>query len=367
MIGGLVFYNSYRLNIVLSKNRWIKWICYISVLVLLMSNHSLGYAKVRLILTSLFTGVLILTDNVIIKVVNSIGKKSYSLFVWHQVILAFYRYFITNKYNLLFIVCYISLVFGLSEITYRYIEVGLNRLPARIVISVCIIGFLFITSGSLFVYFKAGVVRDVPELDIYVNNVHRGMHSEYNDRVYQMNRAFTEEDNIKILVCGVSFARDWVNVLLESSASQNFDIIYSYSYDESLIPKIEEADYIFIYDYIDNIPSYFFDNTDVKQIYGIGTKNFGESNGIIYKNRYKDNYFEQTIILDDFYEKDNIKRREEWGENYIDMIEMIRKEDGSIPVFTDDKKFISQDTTHLTQAGSQYYAELFDDFICLLD
>ena len=80
---------------------------------------------------------------------------------------------------------------------------------------------------------------------------------------------------------GNSFARDWGNILLESGLP--LDISYSFSISEDLIPRIKEADFVFYRQLYDTLPDYAFD-TNAK-VYGISTKNFGESNGIIYKNR----------------------------------------------------------------------------------
>lgn len=42
------------------------------------------------------------------------------------------------------------------------------------------------------------------------------------------------------------------------------------------------------------------------------------------------------------------------------MIDLVQNSDGSIPIFTDDNMFISQDCRHLTEAGAKYYAKLVD-------
>jgi hypothetical protein len=42
--------------------------------------------------------------------------------------------------------------------------------------------------------------------------------------------------------------------------------------------------------------------------------------------------------------------------DYIDLIEKVRQTDGTVRVFSDDGRFISQDCRHLTQAGAQFYA-----------
>jgi hypothetical protein len=41
------------------------------------------------------------------------------------------------------------------------------------------------------------------------------------------------------------------------------------------------------------------------------------------------------------------------------MIIKVIDENNTVPVFTPSLKFISQDTTHFTKAGAQYFAHLF--------
>ena len=50
------------------------------------------------------------------------------------------------------------------------------------------IAFLFVltTAGSLYIYANAGVVRDVPELEVVKGKVHRGMWAEYCDGAMSM-------------------------------------------------------------------------------------------------------------------------------------------------------------------------------------
>ena len=61
------------------------------------------------------------------------------------------------------------------------------------------------------------MVRDIPELDIDKNNVHRNMHAEYVDRIYEYDVDFPEENGkINVMLIGNSFARDFGNILLES-------------------------------------------------------------------------------------------------------------------------------------------------------
>lgn len=101
------------------------------------------------------------------------------------------------------------------------------------------------------------------------------------------------------------------------------------------------------------------------KVYVVGVKNFGESNGIIYSHRNEPDYFRQSITLDDMYVERNEREKAEYQDHFIDMIGAVQLEDGTIPVFTPDGRFISQDCRHLTHAGAQYYTQVLDlSWIC---
>lgn len=287
---------------------------------------------------------------------SALGKRSYSVFVWHQVLLALYRYSISSAVTPLSVAAFIALLTVFSALSYRLLEA--KKSAARPGITAAFACLLCLLSGCI--YLRAGVVRDVPELGIAVEDIHRGMHGEYCDRIYRYDRDFQTRDRIRVLVVGNSFARDFGNVLLESSYADSIEISYSPSFDRGLLGRIQSAERIFVFCSREEVPDYLWENVrDADIVYGIGTKNFGTLNGQIYFKRFSDDYFEQTVALDPGYQAANEALRAQWGERYIDMIEPVTS-DGRVRVFTDTNMYISQDTRHLTRAGAQYYASLLD-------
>lgn len=257
----------------------------------------------------------------------------------------------------------------LSIAIYFLIEKPLEFAVKKNVLYVLIpsVTVCLITSAiSGMIYLHAGVVRDVPELGIEKANVHRGMHAEYCDIPYSWDKDFESSDKIKVVVIGNSFGRDWANILNESSISDEIEISYIYPrskevYEENK-DRLLEADVVFrtfsssTTDIYDDLPNIVPDD----KLYIVGFKNFGSSNGIIYSHRNTEDYYEQTITLDDEVLRNNQILSEEYGDHYINMIEAVQNEDGSVKVFTDDQHFISQDCRHLTQYGAQYYARILD-------
>jgi len=315
------------------------------------------------ILTVLFSGLFLLTSNEILfgeRILSSFGRKSYSYFIWHQIVLAFYRYTIAGEISVTLVVTTFLVFALLSELSYRFIErLQFKTWKSRTaILTVTII----LCGASGLVYIQAGVVRDVPELDVSVSDIHRHRHSEYCDRIRRYDREFSENlNNIKVLVIGNSFARDWGNILLESEYADKIELSYSFSFKETLIPKIRRADRIFVFCSKRKVPDYVWENVKKQSVvFGIGTKNFGENNGIVYNKRRTDAYYDTCVKMVRGYEELNNKWIQEWGDHYINMISPVQNAEGLVKVFTENHKFISQDCSHLTKNGARFYADILE-------
>ncbi len=294
------------------------------------------------------------------KILGILGMMSYSIFVWHQFMLAFYRYFISCDLTIGFNICFFILLFVISLLTYQFIEQKVKK-SLCVIITLSVL-FLCINGFAFYVYLHAGVVRDVPELDIKIGEEHRNMFAEYNDRLYSYDIDFPKDNKkINVLIVGNSFARDWGNILLESNYKDVLNISYKFSLSENDIERIKNSDYIFIHQNKNDVPYYVWENKkEGAEVWGIGIKNFGESNGIIYSHRKADNYFNQTIRIDRRYFEINNRMKAQWGNQYVDLLKLSLMKDSSVVVFSDEQKFISQDCRHLTQNGAKYYARIID-------
>lgn len=296
-----------------------------------------------------------------------IGKISFSLYMWHQVILAFSRYFLYQELNFKVISGIFILTIILSILTYYIIEQPFRN-KSKVGVKALLISLSAVTLissfASFYIYANAGVIKDVPELSIAKNEGVRGMHARYNDQVSQFNKPFNPDDNYKILVVGNSFARDWVNVLLESEFRDVIHISYlepTVNPIEDFKERIPQADMIFWSTLLKSeMDTEILDIIDFSKTWCVGTKNFGTNNGIFYNNKGID-YCHQRTKMEDYYYEFNEQLKNEWDDKYIDLVGLTIDENGTVPVFTPDCKFISQDCRHLTQSGAQYFAELLEN------
>jgi len=296
------------------------------------------------------------TNNSFAKILGSIGKMSLSLFVWHQIIIAFYRYFISPELSATFLCLSIGVTVAATIPSYLFIE-KIKATPKNIILTAS--ANVVVSGLALWIYLAAGVVRDVPELDVYKGDSHRNMFSEYCDRIYAYDIDFPDNGKPNVLVVFGSFARDFANVLLESPYGNKVNLSYAFDWDSELISRIQKSDYIFAFGERGDIPAYVLENMKPEtRLWGIGTKSFGMSNGNVYRHRHESTYFEQSIALDKELSRVNELLKKSWGKNYVDFVALSLNKSGHIPLFTPEHKYISQDGNHFTESGAKHFAKL---------
>lgn len=291
-----------------------------------------------------------------------IGAASFSIFIWHQVVFALTRYSFTNKLTdtASFLLVFL-LIATLSVLSYHFVE-KLNKTKKT---WICTILLLTLTTGySLYVYNQAGVIRDIPELGVTKSDIHKGMWAEYCESGYKFDKDFSSSAKPKWYIIGNSFGRDFVNIIKESFIADSVEVSYSdpLAYQNKDI-RFAKADAVFLSSKgIDKnlIESVRSKCSRKSKFYIVGEKNFGESNGQIYRHRFSDDFHQLTIAMEKGYQEKNEILKSQYSNCFIDMIAMVQQPNGNVRVFTDDGMFISQDCRHLTKAGAQYYAKLID-------
>ena len=56
----------------------------------------------------------------------------------------------------------------------------------------------------------------------------------------------------------------------------------------------------------------------------------------------------------------NANLKTEFGSRYLDLIGLIADDEGTVPVFTPDHHFISQDCRHFSECGAKWFSSLID-------
>lgn len=313
-----------------------------------------------------------LTSN---KIIAGIGKISFSLYMWHQMIFAFSRYFLFEEITPQLAIILTIVIFICSIFTYHFIE---NPFRNRQLISLkktlafLTVFFILIISSSFYVYMIGGIIKDVPQLGIYKNtlptkynffNSEDNIHISYNEKNNLFNKPFEQTNKIKVLVIGNSFGRDFINLLIESEFYNELTISYAnlntYNYND-IKERVIEADYIF---YASNYPSkevIINEKIPMSKVWIIGPKNFGASNGIHYNKSNIDYTLYSTKMTPNIYNEEK-QNKAKWKKRYISLIDLTKNNNQEVLVFTPSGKFISHDTMHFTEYGSKFYAGLLKD------
>lgn len=345
------------------------------VIVLICINDAYTMAKVRLLLTVALSALIVkyserassdAFSSVWLKALSlfvPLGMASYSLYLWHQVILAFYRYVVNNEFTVWSYIVTLSISLFVGYLSYSLLEKSVTAYTKQskgrtyLVLSLCLLATILISVLSLKWYKTQGAIRDIPELEVSLNDPSSWEPQEYNARITDLyEKPFPPRNGKKnVLVVGDSYARDWINVLLEGGAK---DINLSYSMDiaPDLRKKIEQADIIFVANnasidrYVDYLPAMM-----QKKFYRVGHKAFGRGVGYAYNQARMSNDYSQFVVP--VYDDINEDERIEFQGMYINLMDSIRNSGGSINLFTADKRLITHDGIHLTRAGAKEFAK----------
>ena len=298
-------------------------------LLFLIFNIGIDPEKARVIfvviivscLLVLFDSYNLFANKYSFKYLSFLGLASYSIYLTHQLFIAYYRYtinyyFSTKSYIVLFIVSiFIGTIFYIVFEKPLSSYLGKNLSRERKVLYVCIPSSAFLILLGCFFYQKHGVVRDVPEMDIYLNEPTSWEPQEYNARITNMyDKDFIHNNKKNIFVWGDSYGRDWVNILLESHLDTIYNISYHQANDTISVNRIHEADYVFMASNFE-LDNYYqlLPYLIGKKVWHVGHKRFGYSCGPAYNHWNKKDYYNQTVIEPEITKQRNAELRRYFG------------------------------------------------------
>lgn len=355
------------------SQKWALWMCLLMLFIVMSINTNISSGQSKLlgivILTSVFLWLTDIKKNLTIipniKLISLFGRASYSIYLWHQVIISFYRNIFNDQLTTWEYVLLIgsSLLWGVAS--YQIFEQPIAKIDtnkSRKILGVCCISTILLVLVSSYFYKREGVVRNIPELDLDVSRCSTWITQSYNDGVHKYDIDFPHNGKKNVLVVGDSYARDWYNVMKESKYADSINLSYHKALDKLLEERIKKADFIFLANHggYEEFDSYL-PIMMKKRFYRVGDKKFFSSPCIVYNKRFNlGSYYKQSAEISDEVLERNKKESQIFGKNYISTINAIKDKKGFYNIFTPEHKLISHDGLHLTKAGARFYALRLD-------
>lgn len=299
-----------------------------------------------------------------------VGLISYSAYLWHQPVFAFARIFSLSQPPLALMLGLIPPILGLAWLSWRYVEQPFRygwSFPRTAVLAG--VGSALALTAGLSMYFTSGFLALRPELASSGQDLAGRQNAAYNQGPLRFsNLPLNGSPHPRVMVLGNSYARDFINMGLETGWLKPQSLSYATAEDCRVSPAaaniLPHADLVIIGNSftppglacLEALTSLARAQAKGKVLI-LGTKNFGWNNNAVMLLPADRRYAFRTLPLPDFRQANRLAR-DEFGESYLDLLGKLSDSDGRIPVFTPDHKLISQDRSHLTQAGARYVGKI---------
>jgi peptidoglycan/LPS O-acetylase OafA/YrhL len=328
------------------------------------------------------------------------GLVSYSLYLWHYPVLAFYR---LEKQGGTPYGVFLCILFALilSLITYFYIEKPFRQ-KSRVARKPLLISIAVVTSTLISVSYVAIKHKGFPERFAEEQQLlMSGNSKEYSKYTRagfnsKLSKRFNAKPTPKLLIIGDSFAQDVYNILNESGRLHNIDVITHYipmpchnvAYklsgiddmvsneykkqcdkiirigDRRLNARISSADGVIVssrwVDYTaKEAPNLLneIDLIDEKNTLFVGIKVFGSLAAIELLSSKNQKLHIVHKKVDPSISTINKKMHSSLGDRYLNLYDLVCNDRHMCPVMTPKGLLISYDGGHLTPKGAEYMGE----------
>ncbi|MDF1821884.1 MAG: acyltransferase family protein [Alcanivoracaceae bacterium] len=311
-----------------------------------------------------------------------VGLMSYSLYLWHQPMLAFMRISSLAEPGALKVAAFLASSCVLGWFSWRYVEAPfrnrkrIGRIP---LFASAAVSSVVLLSVGLYLHASSGMISRWPELmdDNGNNQIGSGLNAAYNEGPYALQAdVFASDAAVKVLVMGDSFGRDFINAGRENDYFSRADVVYRYgpglcAFQTSLSGVLEnlirEADHIVLAAtlHVDDagcVPAaadYLAEQGKTAIVFG--AKNFGWNNNAIMLLPERRRYQYRAMPLARVRAANDVvgsAAAEYPALEFVNPMAVLADSEGRVPVFTPRKQFISQDRTHFTRAGAQWVGRM---------
>ena len=299
-----------------------------------------------------------------------IGVISYSVYLFHQPLIAFTRIYVAEEPGMLLTIP-VVLTFACAILSYRFVEKPFrdrNVLSTGwVMASVISVGTALFSFG-LAAHVTSGFPQRVGGSEAADANVAE-ISIVYNNRAYGFQTdTFPVGEGPNVLVLGNSFGRDMVNVLLVAMAETPLSLVYRSDHydcfadnpDPAFQDLLRAADVVLMAS--DVIPQERCLADDIARVTDeggrivyVGTKHFGYNLNWIIRVRADHRANLTNALMDETLQHERDMAAIVPADHYLSILDAITV-DGRVPITDAEGRILSPDQTHLTHAGAQFVA-----------
>ncbi|NMG55444.1 acyltransferase family protein [Aromatoleum aromaticum] len=299
------------------------------------------------------------------KFVVGVGLISYSAYLWHWPIFVFARIYsvVPPSEAVMAALSVLSLV--VAYYTWRYVERPFrdrNNFSRKSIFISAFFGSLFFISYGYFLHKEDGLPSRIYSADL---SAAADIHIRYNERVFKFKQnEFGQDGKLNLLVAGNSFARDFINAILESYDLSKVNLVYRNDFKQCLkavSDRREEALFqkadIVVFASGDPDPHCIEEDIRLsegfgKKIYYVGTKHFGYNLNWVARLQTEDRMSLYNPLRSETLEKEREFLATVPVKNSISILEGLKKQE-SVQITDEKGRLLSPDRTHLTKYGAQ--------------
>ena len=302
------------------------------------------------------------------KAMVGVGLISYSLYLWHQPLLAFSRIYLVNKPNQEISGSLLLLTFVLAYFTWRFVETpcrSKETISRNVVFSsMATVGVFFVLLG-FYLNKEYGIPTRIFDASVKISDMDKRI---YNERVFKLKQDyFSESEKLKILVVGNSFGRDFVNMTTETFNLNNVEIVYRDDLSQCILPFKDEVNKK-LYSFANVIvfanvgakkcidENIAFSNNTGSEIFYIGSKEFGWNLNWLIRLDHTNLPNQYNPLLTGTMDIEKTSAGLVPINNYISLLTPIVKGD-QVPVTDSFGRLLSTDRAHLTKYGAIFIGE----------
>jgi peptidoglycan/LPS O-acetylase OafA/YrhL len=327
------------------------------------------------------------------KPVVGLGVISYSLYLWHQPLIAFFRMSCPNPPSP-FVQALVALAaIPLAWASCRWVEKPFRdpRYFSRKAVFLLAILFGVALGGvGLVIDHEGGFPNRVPGMTSDGGGGRRITREMYVDRIFQYtDRSFVDPAKPNVLVLGNSFGRDFINSAIENGYMTHVETCYlpvnnrgdfgcfagADAVSAQIRGRLIEADIVVLVQ--GDTPTFntacwdhdlsLLKSLGAKRVILVGTKNFGWNPNAIMSMGESGRHNYRPRVKDEVWQWNDADRHNVPPDSFVDVIGMVADDAHTVPIFTTTGQLISEDGRHFTKPGAKYFGQLLFQHPALKD